>query len=119
MAPISVRPARRASSGEGESTRRGAHARKDLEVARVDRARIPPREGRFYGRIVTVSAGLERSSRDHCVELVANVGRGNVLVASVHRDGLRSALDDAVHTLQRRLSKHHDEVELKRRRRRS
>jgi ribosomal subunit interface protein len=79
--------------------------------------------GRYYDRIVTVSARLERSSRQsgaRCrVELVANVGHGNVLVASVHRDGLRSALDDAVHTLQRRLSKHHDKVKLERRRRRS
>jgi ribosomal subunit interface protein len=75
--------------------------------------------GRYYDRIVTVSARLERNSRDHRVELVANVGHGNVLVASVHRDGLRSALDDAVHTLQRRLSKHHDKVKLERRRRRS
>jgi ribosomal subunit interface protein len=75
--------------------------------------------GRYYDRIVTVSARLERSSRDHRVELVANVGRGNVLIANVHRDGLRSALDDAVHTLQRRLTKHHDKVKLQRRRQRS
>lgn len=75
--------------------------------------------GRYYDRIVTVSARLERSSRDHRVELVARVGHGNVLVASVHREGLRCALDDAVHTLQRRLSKHHDKVKLERRRRRS
>lgn len=71
---------------------------------------------RYFDRIVTVTARLERSSRSHHIELVANVGRGNVLVADVRRDGLRVALDDAVGKLQRRLSKHHDKVRIERRR---
>jgi ribosomal subunit interface protein len=71
---------------------------------------------RFFDRIVTVTARLERSPRSHRIELVANVGRGNVLIADVRRDGLRVALDDAVAKLQRRLSKHHDKVRLEQRR---
>lgn len=72
---------------------------------------------RFYNRIVTVSARLQRASRSHHVELVAHVGGGNVLVANVQRNGLRVALDDAMHKLQRQIEKHHDKVRLERRRR--
>ena len=71
---------------------------------------------RFDDRIVTVSARLARASRDHHVELVANVGRGNVLVANVKRGGLRVAVDDAVAKLRRQIEKHHDKVRLERRR---
>lgn len=81
-------------------------------------ARRLERLSRFDDRIVTVSARLERSSREHHVELVANVGRGNVLVADVQRGGLRVAVDDAVQKLSRQLTKHHDKVRLERRRRR-
>lgn len=71
---------------------------------------------RYFDRIVTLTARLERSQGFHHVELVANVGRGNVLVADVRRAGLRLALDDAVGKLQRRLTKHHDKVRIERRR---
>lgn len=70
---------------------------------------------RFYDRIVTVSARLERNPGEHHVELVANVGR-QVLVADVRGRGFRSALDEALNRLASQLRKHHDKVRLERRR---
>ncbi len=36
---------------------------------------------RFFGRLVSVRANLERQNEDHRVEIVATVGKGSVIVA--------------------------------------
>ena len=63
---------------------------------------------RFFGRVVSVRANLERQNEDHRVELVANVGHGSVLVADVRGEAFRSTLDQAIDSMSRQLRKHHD-----------
>jgi ribosomal subunit interface protein len=72
--------------------------------------------GRFSGRPITVRANLERQSGGHRVELIANVGRGAVLVADVMHEGFGVALDEAVERMERQLQKHNDKVTIERHR---
>lgn len=65
---------------------------------------------RFHERVISIRATIERESEEHRVELVANVGRGSVLVADVNAEGLGGALDEALDRMARQLKKHHDKV---------
>ncbi|MBL8862693.1 MAG: ribosome-associated translation inhibitor RaiA [Planctomycetes bacterium] len=64
--------------------------------------------GRFNDSIVTMRALLERQRADHRVELVANVGRGAVLVADALREDFGAALDEATARMERLLKRDHD-----------
>jgi len=65
---------------------------------------------KFHDRVVSMKALLERQREDHRVELVANVGRGTVLVADVKEGALSAALDEAIDRMTRHLKRHHDKV---------
>ena len=65
---------------------------------------------KFYDRVVSVRALLERQNEDHRVEVVANVGRGQVLVAEASNESFSSALDLAVDRMVRLLKRQHDKV---------
>lgn len=71
---------------------------------------------RFHGHIVTMDARIEKNARSHHVELVANIGKGHVLVANVHREGFGEALGEAVDRMGRQLRKQHDKARLEPRR---
>lgn len=63
---------------------------------------------RFFSRVVSVRANLERQNEDHRVELVANVGKGAVLVADARGEAFRATLDEAIDRMSSQLRKHHD-----------
>ena len=65
---------------------------------------------KFYDRVVSMRALLERPNEEHRVELVANVGRGVVLVAEAKSESFASALDLASDRMVRHLKRHHDKV---------
>jgi ribosomal subunit interface protein len=65
---------------------------------------------RYCDRVISVKALLERQRADHRVELVANVGRGTILVADVKGDAFTTALDGAMDRMTRRLKRHHDKL---------
>lgn len=64
--------------------------------------------GKFHDRIVSMRAMLERQHTDHRVELVANVGRGAVLVVDSRRDDFGAALEEAMSRMERLLKRDHD-----------
>jgi ribosomal subunit interface protein len=72
---------------------------------------------KFYDRIVSVRAMLERQADLHRVELVAAVGHGAVLVVDARNDQFSPALDEAVSRMERLLKRHHDKFQDQRRRR--
>ena len=61
-------------------------------------------------------ANLERQNELHRVELIANVGKGQVLVADVRGGSFLAVLDEAVDRMARQLRKHHDRVTIDRHR---
>lgn len=61
---------------------------------------------KFYDRIVSLRAVLERHNGAHRVELVANVGHGATLVVDAHGDLLDGALDSAMERMVRVLTRH-------------
>lgn len=61
---------------------------------------------KFYERIVSMRAVLERDHDDHRVEIVANVGHGTTLVVDSKGEVLEKALDDALHKMGRVLNRH-------------
>ena len=63
---------------------------------------------RFFGRLVSVRANLERQRDTHRVELVANVGKRGVIVADATGDAFRTTLDEAIDKMSSQLRKHHD-----------
>ena len=65
---------------------------------------------KFYDRLSSLRALLERQNEDHRVEIVANVGRGTVLVADATGEAFSSALDEALERMTRQLKRHHDKV---------
>ena len=67
---------------------------------------------RFNGHIVTIDARLEKEAREHHVELVANIGKGQTLVANVRREAFGEALSEAIDRMGRQLRKSHDKERL-------
>lgn len=65
---------------------------------------------KFYDRMVSIRVLLERQNEDHRVEIVANAGRGAVLVADVVQDAFASALDESMDRITRQLKRHHDKL---------
>jgi len=61
---------------------------------------------RFFDRIVSVRALLERQGDQHRVELVAGVGHGVTLVVDARGEGLEAALDESVNRMSRVLKRH-------------
>lgn len=71
---------------------------------------------RFHQKIVSIDARIEKNAREHHVEIVANVGKGHVLVADVSRDAFGEALSEAVNRMGRQLRKQHEKSRLEPRR---
>ena len=65
---------------------------------------------RFHERVVSMRALLERQNEEHRVEIVANVGRGTVLVSDLTANAFAAAVDGAVDRMARHLKRHHDKV---------
>jgi ribosomal subunit interface protein len=61
---------------------------------------------RFFARIVSMRALLERQGEEHRVELVANVGQGITLVVDARGEALEAALDEALDRMGRVLRRH-------------
>lgn len=73
------------------------------------RAHVEPKLehlGKYYERTHSIKALLEREGDAHRVELVANVGRGVVLVVDERAPSFGAAVDEAVHRMARVLTKH-------------
>lgn len=71
---------------------------------------------KFYDRIVSVRALLERAHEQHRVEIVASVGHGAVLVVDARDDAFSAALENALQRMERLLKRHHDKHAYSRRR---
>lgn len=65
---------------------------------------------KFYGRVTSMRANLERQNEAHRVELVANVGKGAVLVADVKGETFNAVLDEAIDRMKSQLKRHHDKI---------
>lgn len=63
---------------------------------------------KFYDRIVSLRAMLEKQHDEHRVEIVANVGNGAVLVVDARGSAFQSALEEAIERMERLLKRHHD-----------
>jgi ribosomal subunit interface protein len=63
---------------------------------------------KFYGRIVSMRALLERQHEEHRVEIVANVGQGAVLVVDARGTAFGTALEEALERMERLLKRHND-----------
>ena len=61
---------------------------------------------KFYERIVSMRALLERQHEEHRVELVANVGQGAVLVVDARDTAFSTALEEAIERMERLLKRH-------------
>lgn len=71
---------------------------------------------KFYDRIVSLRAMLEKQHDEHRVEIVANVGNGAVLVVDARGSAFQSALEEAIERMERLLKRHHDKQNPGRRR---
>jgi ribosomal subunit interface protein len=71
---------------------------------------------RFYERIVTMRALLERQAEQHRVEIVSNVGNGAVLVADARDTAFSAALDEALSRMEVLLKRHKQKLTEGRRR---
>lgn len=71
---------------------------------------------RFFDHVISIRANLERQKEQHRVELVANVGRGTVLVADVRGAIFTSVVGEAVDRMSRQLKRHHDRLRVDRHR---
>jgi ribosomal subunit interface protein len=63
---------------------------------------------KFYDRIVSMRALLERQHEEHRVEIVAHVARGAVLVVDARSTAFSSALEEAIQRMERLLKKQND-----------
>jgi ribosomal subunit interface protein len=71
---------------------------------------------KFYSRIVSMRALLERQHEEHRVEIVASVGQGAVLVVDARGASLGPALEEALARMERLLKRHnHKHNDLRRR----
>lgn len=71
---------------------------------------------RFYDRIVSIRAVLDRQRATHHVEIVANVGHGTTLVVDAQGDLLNAALDRSIERMESVLSRHKDRLTRRQRR---
>jgi ribosomal subunit interface protein len=71
---------------------------------------------KFYERLVSVRATLERQHEAHRVELVAHVGQGAVLVFDARNATLGAAIDEALSGMESQLKKHNQKQTQERRR---
>ena len=71
---------------------------------------------KYFDRIISVRAFLERQNEVHRAELVANVGRVVVLVVDSRSATIGEALDEAVDRMARSLAKHKEKLVLGNRR---
>ena len=71
---------------------------------------------RFYDRLTSIHATLERRNEEHRVELVASVAHGPTLVADARAETFHGALDDATHKLTASIKRTHDKHRTERRR---
>ncbi len=67
---------------------------------------------KFFDRMVSVSARLEKQGNGHRVELVAHVGHGGVLVSDVTEETLKGALGESFDRMRGQLTRHRDKVKL-------
>jgi ribosomal subunit interface protein len=63
---------------------------------------------KFYDRIVSMRALLERQHEEHRVEIVAHVARGAVLVVDARSTAFSTALEEAIQRMERLLKKQND-----------
>ena len=61
---------------------------------------------RFFEGTVSLRAVLKKQHDEHCVELVASVRRGVVLVVDARAESITAALDEAMNRMGRVLSRH-------------
>lgn len=71
---------------------------------------------KYYERIVSLRALLERQSDMHRVELVANVGHHATLVVEARGELLDTAIDEALGRMARTLRRHKSRLDDKHRR---
>lgn len=71
---------------------------------------------KFYGRVISIRANIERQNEDHRIELVAHVGKGSVLVADARGEAFSTVLDEALDRMTRQLKRHHDKLTVNRHR---
>ncbi len=69
---------------------------------------------KFYDGTVSIRAVLERQHDDHRAELIANVGRGVVLVVDARKESIHMALEDAVERMGRVLRRHKEKLKARR-----
>lgn len=74
---------------------------------------------RFFEGTVSVRAVLKREHDLHCIELVACVRRGVVLVVESRAESIMAALDEAVDRMGRVLSRHKAKLRTARRKTRN
>lgn len=86
-----------------------AHVREQIE-ARLQHL------GKFYERLVSVRALLERHNAEHRVEIVANAGGGAVLVFDARAITFGEAIEEAFAGMENQLKKHNQKQGLERRR---
>ena len=63
---------------------------------------------KYYERIVSSRALLERHNEEHRVEIVCNVGHGAVLVVDARKDAFTAALDEAFDRMHALLVRHRE-----------
>jgi ribosomal subunit interface protein len=61
---------------------------------------------KYYERIVSLRAVLERQSEEHRVELVANIGHHATLVVHARGELLDTAVEEAIASMARTLRRH-------------
>ena len=63
---------------------------------------------KFYDRIVSMRALLERQRDEHRVEIVAHIARGAVLVVDARGAAFGNALEEAIERMERLLKKQNE-----------
>jgi ribosome-associated translation inhibitor RaiA len=71
---------------------------------------------KFYDRIVSMRALLERQRDEHRVEIVAHIARGAVLVVDARDSAFGSALEEAIERMERLLKRQNEKGKTQRRR---
>jgi ribosomal subunit interface protein len=63
---------------------------------------------KFYDRIVSMRALLERQHEEHRVEIVAHIARGAVLVVDARGTAFGSTLEEAIERMERLLKRQNE-----------